>query len=233
MKKIEALRAVLDPLLPSFKESDGYLRRCTRMMAGGALLSFVFIGILLIYSLFLFVRSAVRTDDVSELAYPQFRIDSAAVFELETTDYDLSATWNFTLVASYPNYGKLAIFDRVRAFVYYCPKDYMYFGDKYEYSLAKKQLPPFFMYGGNETRLDFRVGVIGAPVSPDEAKQISVGKTVVGSVKFGLMLMTPRKNTTDDTNGFIRFCDPIEFIFSSPTNNTGVFTGQSRACNFD
>ncbi|KAK9921114.1 hypothetical protein M0R45_029640 [Rubus argutus] len=164
---------------------------------------------------------------------PEFWIESAAVCGLKVTDSEFSATWNMTLLAKNPN-KKLAInFDKVQVAVYYGSKEDFFHRDHDQYAIAKTQLSPFFLFTGNQTGLNFKLGVVGASFLDSTAKEIYQGKAVRGSVKFGVMLGVDYRYRTKvldmgSTNIIQLYCDQLEFLFSPNTNDTGILTHQLR-----
>ncbi|KAK9932040.1 hypothetical protein M0R45_019291 [Rubus argutus] len=95
---------------------------------------------------------------------PEFWIESGAVYGLEVTDSDseFSATWNMTLMAQNPNKKLVIDFDKVKVVVYYGSKEDFFYRDHDQYTIAKTQLSPFFLFTGNQTGLNFKLGVVGA-----------------------------------------------------------------------
>ncbi|KAM5565627.1 hypothetical protein ABKV19_019578 [Rosa sericea] len=165
---------------------------------------------------------------------PQFWVDSAAVTGLELTGSSgLTATWNMTLVAHNPNRKLVIDIAGVQVFIYFGKMEKYYWYNhghlvERQHILATKLLPSFFLYTGNQTSLDFKVGVVGHCVDGETAKEVSQGKTV----KFGVFLHVEYKYRTKvwlmgDTRPIKLLCDQVEFLLLPNTNHhTGVSTGQ-------
>lgn len=164
---------------------------------------------------------------------PKFWIESGAVYGLEVTGSEFSATWNMTLVAQNPNQKLVIDFDKVQVAVYYGSKEDIYYLDDDQYTIAKTQLSPFFLFTGNQTVLNFKLGAVGASFRDNTAEEIYKGKAVRGSVKFGVVLVVGYRYRTKvldkgSANIIDFYCDQLEFLFSPNTNDTGILTHQFR-----
>uniref|UniRef100_A0A2P2MZY5 Late embryogenesis abundant protein LEA-2 subgroup domain-containing protein n=1 Tax=Rhizophora mucronata TaxID=61149 RepID=A0A2P2MZY5_RHIMU len=153
---------------------------------------------------------------------PEFRVESAAVSQLNATRSELTARWIFTLVVNNPN-KKLGIgYDRLEASVFYGG----------ELGLAASQLAPFSQDKKNQSTIEFQLGAINEYVGENVVDRILRSRDR-GSVDFGIRVL-----------GWIRFrcgslrtrehmirvsCDPIRIAYSLH-NGTGTLTGQPEKC---
>nr|XP_011468495.1 PREDICTED: uncharacterized protein LOC105352642 [Fragaria vesca subsp. vesca] len=183
----------------------------------------------------------VVIDQVLGTEYPVFQLESAALYGLEVTgSSELTATWNITLLATNPNRKLVVGFDDVRVSVYHgSTENFVHADDEESYILGKKQLSsPFFLFTGNQTRLNFNFGVFKGTFGGDTAMEISKEKALNGSVKFGVWLVVRFRYRTEvwgkGSPGILDlYCDEGEFLFSPKTNDTGILTHQLRCDMFN
>ncbi|KDP36126.1 hypothetical protein JCGZ_08770 [Jatropha curcas] len=153
---------------------------------------------------------------------PEFRVDSAAISQLNLTQSELTATWLFTLLVKNPN-DKLRIqYDRLKASVFY--------GDELE--LATNNLPPFFQDRNNESTVKFQLDAITKYVGEDAVEEISKERDS-GSIDFGVRVFAWVRYRTGiwrmSENVLRVYCNPIQ-IGDLGINGTGTSVGQSKKC---
>ncbi|KAM7263335.1 hypothetical protein ACFE04_001018 [Oxalis oulophora] len=180
------------------------------------LLMMLIISFILILGLISFITWLVFKPRV-----PIFRIDSATVTGLNTTQTGLTGTWNFTMLIRNPNTKLTVSYDDIEALVTF---------DRERFGLTR--LPPFVQRKKEEMTTSFQLGVMNEYSDGKVLRRIDERKGS-GSVYFGVRMA----GWTRFRSGIWRmrrhtlnvYCDPIEFNFSG-NNGTGVFSGPAKDC---
>ena len=154
---------------------------------------------------------------------PEFRVDSASVSELNVTQSELSADWNFTLFVRNPNTKLSLYYDRLEASVFY---------HRSRDSLSTTPLQPFSQSKRNQTWVPVRFEVMSEYIGEDVAARIS-GEKSTGSVGFRVRvfaLVKFRSGFWWTRERLLRvYCDRVQ-IGVDPKNGTGSLMGQPGAC---
>ncbi|KAM0992955.1 hypothetical protein FF1_008678 [Malus domestica] len=157
---------------------------------------------------------------------PKFQVESATVSPLNATGSELTATWDFTLLAANPNHKLTIFYDRLEASLIY----------KDEVLLTAAALPPFVLAKRNQTRVNINLATVRGYVDDEVVREIADGKDR-GSVRFGVgvaALVRFKSGVFQTRRRLLRvFCDGVEFTGFARNNGTGTLTGQASPCQVD
>ncbi|BFG18118.1 hypothetical protein CerSpe_043920 [Prunus speciosa] len=92
---------------------------------------------------------------------PDFWVDFASIFTLNDTRFELTATWDLTLLAANPNHKLRIYYDSIQASLLY----------NHDYRLANV-VAPFVLTKGNQTCVGFKLATVREYVRDDVAKGI-------------------------------------------------------------
>ncbi|GAV57324.1 LEA_2 domain-containing protein [Cephalotus follicularis] len=153
--------------------------------------------------------------------FPEFRLDSVSVSQLNATQSSLISTSAFALFVRNPNHKLSISYDKITASVSY-NNDYA--------ALGLTELPPFQQPKGNETTLHFEVSASGY-VGEATVKRIN-DQRAAGSVTFGFGVFAWVRFSAGVwrmREHLMRvYCDPVKIVFSS--NGIGSLMGQPMQC---
>ncbi|KAB2607932.1 protein YLS9-like [Pyrus ussuriensis x Pyrus communis] len=153
---------------------------------------------------------------------PEFRVESASVSPLNATSSELTATWDFTLLAANPNHKLTIFYDRLTASPVYG-----------RVPLTTAAVPPFVSAKRNQTRVNFKLATVGEYVGDNVARGIADGKDR-GSVRFGVWVaawVRFKSGVFQSRSRLLQvYCNRVEFTGFARNNGTGTLTGQSSPC---
>ncbi|XP_062011015.1 NDR1/HIN1-like protein 3 [Rosa rugosa] len=160
---------------------------------------------------------------------PKFKVESATVTQLNIEGSKLTATWDFTLLATNPSRKLEPYYSRVQAGVRY--QD----GYRDVYTLVKKPFPSFVLSRRNQTRVGLRLGVWRQPgrqvaqgISGERKSElVSFGVKLLAKVWFEYSRILPAER-----GWLLVSCDRVDFDFSGK-NGTGEMTSRSGQCDID
>lgn len=156
--------------------------------------------------------------------FPEFRVDSASIAQLNTTSANstMTATWQVSLRVRNPNRKLALVYNTLEAAVLYG-----------EWELDSTLLPPFSQEKGNETRLHFQAGLLSEYVGESVARGIEKERAR-GEVEFGV-----------EVYGWVRYkarwwsmrwrfmnvyCNGVKIGVSNDGGTAGDLVGQVRPC---
>lgn len=156
--------------------------------------------------------------------FPEFRVDSASISQLNTTaaNSTMTATWHLSLRVGNPNKKLALVYNTLEATVLYG-----------EWELDSTLVPPFSQEKGNKTGLHFQAGLLNEYVGESVASGIE-RERARGEVEFGVGVY-----------GWVRFkagwwsmrwrfmnvyCNGVKIGVSNDGGTAGDLVGQVRPC---
>ncbi|CAN6712027.1 unnamed protein product [Malus baccata var. baccata] len=161
--------------------------------------------------------------NIGSFTFPEFRVESTAVSPLNATSSELTATWNFTLLATNPSRKVTVFFDSLAASLIY----------NEGFPLTMNGVPDFVVPKSNQTRVNIKLAMVGEYVGDQVARGIADWKDR-GTVRFtvGVTAQVRFEPQMYQRRGLslLVFCDRVEFTGFAQNNGTGTLTGESSPC---
>lgn len=156
--------------------------------------------------------------------FPEFRVDSASIAQLNTSSANstMTAAWQLSLRVRNPNKKLALVYNTLEATV-------LYGG----WELDSTLVPPFSQEKGNETRLHFQAGLLSEYVGESVARGIESDRAR-GAVEFGIGVCGWVRYKAGRWSMRWRFmnvsCDGVKIGVSNDGGTAGDLVGQVRPC---